>query len=104
MTNSDNKTPSSVHDLRSALELLKTLPGEYVETNTEVDPHAELSGVYRYVGAGGTCQRPTRKNGPVMVFNKIKGFENISVAIGLNGSRQRVSHFSSVNRLNWGIC
>ena len=33
MTNSDNKTPSSVHDLRSALELLKTLPGEYVETN-----------------------------------------------------------------------
>ena len=93
MTNSDNKTPSSVHDLRSALELLKTLPGEYVETNTEVDPHAELSGVYRYVGAGGTCQRPTRKNGPVMVFNKIKGFENISVAIGLNGSRQRVSHF-----------
>ncbi|MDU1456802.1 MAG: glycine cleavage system aminomethyltransferase GcvT [Klebsiella sp.] len=93
MANSDNKTPSSVHDLRSALELLKTLPGEYVETDTEVDPHAELSGVYRYVGAGGTCQRPTRKNGPVMVFNKIKGFENISVAIGLNGSRQRVSHF-----------
>ena len=55
MANSDNKTPSSVHDLRSALELLKTLPGEYVETDTEVDPHAELSGVYRYVGAGGTC-------------------------------------------------
>lgn len=73
MANSDKKTPSPVHDLRSALALLKTLPGEYVETDTEVDPHAELSGVYRYVGAGGTCQRPTRKNGPVMVFNKIKG-------------------------------
>ena len=84
---------NSVSDLRSALELLKTLPGEYVETNTEVDPHAELSGVYRYVGAGGTCQRPTRKNGPAMVFKNIKGFHDISVAIGLNGSRQRVSHF-----------
>lgn len=35
MANSDNKTPSSVHDLRSALELLKTLPGEYVETDTK---------------------------------------------------------------------
>ena len=52
MANSDKKTPSPVHDLRSALALLKTLPGEYVETDTEVDPHAELSGVYRYVGAG----------------------------------------------------
>ncbi len=34
---------------------------EYVETSVEVDPQAELSGVYRYVGAGGTCERPTRK-------------------------------------------
>jgi gallate decarboxylase subunit C len=87
------KKTTTVRDLRSALALLKTLPGEYVETDTEVDPHAELSGVYRYVGAGGTCQRPTRKNGPVMVFNKIKGFNDISVAIGINGSRKRVSHF-----------
>lgn len=72
MSNSENKNTSGVTDLRSAIELLKTLPGEYVETDTEVDPHAELSGVYRYVGAGGTCQRPTRKNGPVMMFNKVK--------------------------------
>lgn len=56
-------------------------------------PHAELSGVYRYVGAYGTCQRPNPQNGPVMVFNKIKGFNDISVAIGINGSRKRVSHF-----------
>ncbi|AFJ45602.1 UbiD family decarboxylase [Shimwellia blattae] len=88
-----NKDKIPVHDLRSALELLKTLPGEYVETFTEVDPHAELSGVYRYVGAGGTCQRPTRKNGPAMVFHNIKGFRNTNVAIGLNGSRKRVGHF-----------
>lgn len=53
MSNTENKPANDVYDLRSALELLKTLPGEYVETDTEVDPHAELSGVYRYVGAGG---------------------------------------------------
>lgn len=42
MSNSENKNTSGVTDLRSAIELLKTLPGEYVETDTEVDPHAEL--------------------------------------------------------------
>ena len=82
-----------VHDLRSALELLKTLPGELVSTDVEVDPIAELSGVYRYVGAGGTCQRPTRKNGPAMLFNKVKGYPGIQVAIGLVGSRKRVGQF-----------
>ena len=51
---------NKVYDLRSALELLKTLPGQLIETDVEVDPMAELAGVYRYVGAGGTVQRPTR--------------------------------------------
>ena len=41
---------SNVNDLRSAIELIKSIPGEYVETDVEVDPKAELSGVYRYVG------------------------------------------------------
>ncbi|TBL92880.1 UbiD family decarboxylase [Hafnia alvei] len=89
----DNKIKNPIHDLRSALAFLATQPGELVSTDVEVDPCAELSGVYRYVGAGGTCLRPTRKNGPAMVFNKIKGFNDISVAIGLNGSRSRVGHF-----------
>lgn len=40
-----NPQKSPVHDLRSALELLKTLPGELVSTDVEVDPIAELSGV-----------------------------------------------------------
>ena len=88
-----NPQKSPVHDLRSALELLKTLPGELVSTDVEVDPIAELSGVYRYVGAGGTCQRPTRKNGPAMLFNKVKGYPGIQVAIGLVGSRKRVGQF-----------
>ena len=88
-----NPQKSPVHDLRSALELLKTLPGELVSTDVEVDPIAELSGVYRYVGAGGTCQRPTRKNGPAMLFNKVKGYPGFQVAIGLVGSRKRVGQF-----------
>ncbi|MCI8992510.1 MAG: UbiD family decarboxylase, partial [Eubacterium sp.] len=45
---------NKVDDLRSAIELIKSMPGEYVETDVEVDPKAELSGVYRHVGAGGT--------------------------------------------------
>lgn len=61
-----------VKDLRTALELLRGMPGQLVETDVEVDPAAELSGVYRHVGAGGTVQRPTKVNGPAMIFNKIK--------------------------------
>lgn len=78
-----------VHDLRSALELLGSLPGQLVTTDVEVDPEAELSGVYRYVGAAGTCMRPTRK-GPAMVFNKIKGYDDMRVAVGLLATRERV--------------
>ena len=40
-----------VRDLRSALERLKKIEGQYIETDVEVDPMAELAGVYRYVGA-----------------------------------------------------
>ncbi|QNB15844.1 UbiD family decarboxylase [Paraburkholderia tropica] len=83
-------TEPRVHDLRSALQVLGDLPGELVQTSVEVDPHAELSGVYRYVGAGGTCSRPTRRGGPAMIFNKVKGFPDFRVAIGLLGSRKRV--------------
>ncbi|WBQ17607.1 UbiD family decarboxylase [Sphingobium yanoikuyae] len=80
-----------VNDLRSAIELLKTLPGQYIETDREVDPHAELAGVYRHVGAGGTVMRPTRI-GPAMTFNSIKGFPESRVLVGLMASRERVSH------------
>ena len=60
-----------VRDLRSALKRLKQMEGQYIETDVEVDPMAELAGVYRYVGAGGTVKRPT-KEGPAMVFNNVK--------------------------------
>ena len=81
----------SVTDLRSALDLLRTIPGQLVETDVAVDPAAELSGVYRYVGAGGTVRRPTKVDGPAMVFHNIKGHPDASVAIGILSSRERVA-------------
>lgn len=80
----------TVNDLRSALTLLKSMQGQLVETDVPVEPSAELSGVYRYVGAGGTVARPTRE-GPAMVFNQIKGFPGTRIAIGLLASRKRVA-------------
>ncbi|MBP2656690.1 MAG: bsdC 2 [Firmicutes bacterium] len=79
-----------VFDLRSALEVLKTVPGELLYTDEPVDPHAELSGVYRYIGAGGTVKRPTRI-GPAMIFNNVNGYKNVQVLIGLLASRKRVA-------------
>lgn len=82
---------AKVIDLRSALELLESLPGQMVHTDVEVDPAAELAGVYRYVGAGGTVARPTR-TGPAMTFEKIKGHPGAKVVIGLLASRKRVGY------------
>ena len=82
---------NNVHDLRSAMDFLESLPGEMVSTDVEGDPHAELSGVYRYVGAGGTCERPTRK-GPAMMFNKVKGFPGVGVVKGLMATRERAGY------------
>ncbi len=81
---------ANICDLRSALELLKTVPGQLLETDEPVDPFAEISGVYRHVGAGGTVARPTRK-GPAMIFNNVKGHEGARVAIGVLASRERVA-------------
>ncbi|MDU6411436.1 MAG: UbiD family decarboxylase, partial [Yersiniaceae bacterium] len=81
--------PGTVYDLRSALDLLARYPDELISTDVEADPNAEISGVYRYVGAGGTVQRPT-KTGPAMMFNKVKGYDDVRVPIGLLASRRRV--------------
>ena len=81
---------NNVNDLRSALDFLRGIPGQLVETDVEVDPSAELCGVYRHVGAGGTVPRPT-KEGPAMIFNNVKGHPDARVAIGLLASRSRVA-------------
>lgn len=84
------KMADKVKDLRSALERLKEIPGQLTESDVLVDPMAELAGVYRYVGAGGTVKRPT-KEGPAMIFHNVKGFPDASVAIGVLASRKRVA-------------
>lgn len=78
-----------VLDLRSALARLARHPGQLLETDREVDPHAELAGVYKRVGAGGTVERPTRL-GPAMLFNTVKGYPDSRVLVGLMASRERV--------------
>lgn len=93
---------SEIHDLRSALDYLRTQPGQLLETDTEVDPDAEVSGVYRHVGAGGTVARPT-KEGPAMVFNNVKGFPDAKVAIGLLASRRRVSQLIGMDEQFLGL-
>ena len=69
---------TKINDLRSALDYLRTIPGQLVETNVEADPRAEISGIYRYVGAKGTVKRPTRL-GPAMIFNNVKGHPGAKV-------------------------
>ena len=86
----DHRT--EILDLRTALEVLRSAPGQLVETSVEVDPVAELSGVYRYVGAGGTVMRPARVAGPAMIFHNVKGHPDASVAIGVLASRERVAN------------
>ena len=80
-----------VNDLRTSLELLKKMEGQLVETDIEVDPAAELAGVYRHVGAGGTVMRPTKIDGPAMLFHNIKNHKGAKVLIGLLASRERVA-------------
>ncbi|MCL1896035.1 MAG: UbiD family decarboxylase [Clostridiales bacterium] len=84
-----------IDSLRSALEYLKGIPGEYAETDEPVDPYGEIAGVYRYIGAQGTIMRPT-KTGPAIVFNNIKGFPGQRCAIGVLGSRGRIAKLLGV--------
>lgn len=96
---------TSIHDLRSAIEFLRQTPGQLVETQVEADPDAEISGIYRYVGAGGTCERPTKMDGPAMLFHNVKGFPNSKVAIGILSSRKRTGLLLQTDpkRLGWHL-
>ena len=93
-----------IHDLRSAIDYLKTFSGEITETDEEVAPEAELAGVYRHIGAWGTVQRPTRQ-GPAMIFNRVKGHPEARVLIGLLASRRRVGRLlhTAPEKLGWAL-
>lgn len=80
-----------ITDLRSALEVLKKISGEYIETARPVDLKGELCGIYQKLGARGTSRRPT-KLGPMMMFENINGYPGARVAIGVLGSRERVGY------------
>ena len=82
----NNRT--DITSLRDALAVLKSMPDQLVETDVPVRAHAQLAGVYRYVGAGGTVKRPTRVDGPAMLFGQVEGFEDASVLIGLLADRK----------------
>ena len=89
-----------IHDLRRALDYHKDQPGQLLVTDTEADPDAEIWGVYRYVCAGGTVMRPTTE-GPAMLFNHVKGFDDARVAIGLLASRKRVANLLGSMQSTW---
>jgi gallate decarboxylase subunit C len=81
---------ADVVDLRSAIELLEKTPGQIISTDEPVDPHAELSGVYKPIGAGCPVIPPTR-SGPAMLFRNIKGYKDVQVIAGVLANRERVA-------------
>ena len=85
------RNPVSIRSLRDAVAFLEAQQGQLIRSRVPVDPAAELSGVYRYVGAGGTVMRPTTVDGPAMLFEQVKGHPDASVLIGLLASRSRVA-------------
>lgn len=94
-TNANQQSPASadaqISDLRSALNLLESIPGQLLRTDHPVDPKAELAGVYRHIGAGCPVEPPT-KIGPAMLFQNVKGYPNARIVTGVMASRQRVAH------------
>lgn len=95
---------NEVFDLRSALDLLRNMPGQLLETDVPVSPDAELSGVYRHVGAGGTVMRPTRE-GPAMLFHSVNGHPDAQVVIGVLASRKRAAALLNCSpaQLGWKL-
>lgn len=85
------RNPVSIRSLRDAVAFLEAQQGQLICSRVPVDPAAELSGVYRYVSAGGTVMRPTTVDGPAMLFENVLGHPDASVLIGLLASRSRVA-------------
>jgi 4-hydroxy-3-polyprenylbenzoate decarboxylase len=96
-------TAAEIIDLRSALEFLKSIPGQLVSSSEPVDPNAELAGVYRRVGAGTPVPPPTRV-GPAMLFTSVKGF-TMPVVTGVLASRERTALLlnSTIHRLPFDL-
>lgn len=89
-TTATTLTGTPVNDLRSALALIADDSTHFIQTDHPVDPNAQLAGVYKHIGAGGTVMRPTRR-GPAMQFNNIVGYDDISIVVGVLADRGRVA-------------
>ena len=88
-TNDESVSAAEVTDLRSAMDLLRSMPGELVTTDRPVDPYLEIAGIYKLVGAGTPARPPTRV-GPALFFTNVKGY-GIPVVTGILASRQRTA-------------
>jgi 4-hydroxy-3-polyprenylbenzoate decarboxylase len=80
---------AEVIDLRSAIDLLSSVPGQLVKITEPVDPKDELAGIYKPIGAGTPTKPPTR-SGPAALFERVKGYE-IPVITGVLANRGRVA-------------
>lgn len=49
------------YDLRKVLAEIQAVPGQYHETDKEIDPDAELAGVYRYIAPAARFSGPRKK-------------------------------------------
>lgn len=95
-TDKDNKKSLDVIDLRSALKLLAEIPGQLLTTNEPIDPALELAGVYKQIGGGATLPPPAR-TGPAMLFENIKGYDDIRMIAGVMAQRERIAHMLGSN-------
>jgi gallate decarboxylase subunit C len=80
-----------INDLRSALKMLKKLPGQLISTETSVNPDLELAAVYKHISRGATLASPASA-GPAMMFEKIEGFNDVRILVGVLSQRERVAH------------
>jgi gallate decarboxylase subunit C len=92
----NRENTSQVTDLRSALELLDSHPGQLVRITEEVDPIEELAGIYKKIGAGTPTKPPTR-SGPAALFERVKGYD-IRVVAGMLGTRPRIALMLGVSQ------
>ncbi|BBA34459.1 3-polyprenyl-4-hydroxybenzoate carboxy-lyase [Methylocaldum marinum] len=99
----DTLSVNDIKDLRSALAFLASKPGQLLTTKKLVDPHGELAGIYRKIGAGTPVVPPTRI-GPAMIFENVKGYD-MRVAVGILASRERTALLlnSSVESLPFAL-
>jgi 4-hydroxy-3-polyprenylbenzoate decarboxylase len=81
---------TDVIDLRTAIDLLASTPGQLLKITEPVDPKGELAGVYKPIGAGTPTKPPTR-SGPAALFEKVRGHDDVRVIAGVLANRDRVA-------------